>query len=373
MTSKLTLLEHFKMPPVKGLMLPDTHYKETPGMVDPEREVGLELEIEGWRSGAASLPHFNYTTDGSLRNNGIEAISHPTKSKYVREMLNQFFTTHRVTEANYTERCSTHVHVNVQDFTLEELKVMALTYQMVERLLFEFVGNDRANNIFCVPWYESGITANFITNMKQLSKAALRGWMKYTALNLQPAQEKGTVEFRHLEGTCDVEKIVQWINLLNCLSKWAKKVSFDALSTMVLSMNTISNYGEFLRDVFGDHLKVLMVDGYKEKLAIGVVDAKLMLLKNAPKAMVFDPFQEPPPEEYEMDEEERDEERWDIPPARQYTAEELDSLLRDTTIRVARPRLAEMRPLTTSWVHEWQRGDVTLGNNTVTFTNEDPA
>lgn len=44
-----------------------------------------------------------------------------------------------------------------------------------------------------------------------------RGWQKYTALNLLPITKYGTVEFRHMHGTNDFDKLCTWINSLSNL------------------------------------------------------------------------------------------------------------------------------------------------------------
>lgn len=276
---------------VRELMLPEEVYKgkESPA-VAPDLIVGLELEIEGWASRAAALQGWHYTEDGSLRNNGREAITVPTKTKYVRRLLEEFYRHHEVTEANnYTERCSTHVHMNVQDYSYAELRTLCMVYQICERLLFGYVGHERDDNVFCVPWYESGNTSRLVDKLVKNATSTIGGWVKYSALNLLPVQEKGTVEFRHLHGTCNVDVIMGWVNLISRMHLFAKKVSPKDLTALVLAMNTVSNYDMFLGDVFGSdtHLLTQQPD-YKEQLSVGVIDAKLMLLKPAKKAVVHE-------------------------------------------------------------------------------------
>jgi hypothetical protein len=275
---------------VAHLMLNDANYTigATP-MVMPELVVGLELEMEGYPEGDLETNDlFTVEQDGSLRNGGIEAITRPTKAKFVECLLGSFFADNQTTEANYSDRCSTHVHVNMQDMTLDQVRSIALVYQTVERLLFEaFIGEARENNIYCVPWYQAGFTTASMDKLIANFDLNIRTWVKYTALNMLPLRERGTIEFRHLRGTCDVAEIIKWINLISCIVKYGSTVPYDEIATSIKGMNTDSTYEGFLRAVFGEHADVFAaLPNYQETLAYGVVDSKMMLLQIGKKQAV---------------------------------------------------------------------------------------
>lgn len=260
-----------------------TGYKSGHGVVAlpaPDTIVGLELEIESF---TLDQPHlfggFVFTTDGSLRNNGIEAVTRPIRMMHVPALLKAFFAQFQITERNYSERCSTHVHMNVLDMTIEQVTNLCLLYQTLERLLFRFVGHDRDKNIFCVPWYQSGLSFDLTAKVFGDANYTFRRWQKYCALNLIPISTQGSVEFRHLHGTCDVEKITQWLTLLGCMKEYAMRRSFDQIQRAILEMNTISNYNTWLDEVFQQHVGLLKVDSsFESHLSAGVVDSKLMLV-----------------------------------------------------------------------------------------------
>lgn len=282
----MTLLELFRHRSVDAYMKKDTHYKNWVGdmpVVSPELIVGLELEIENF--GEYDEPPFgcNITEDGSLRNNGREVITLPTKVKYLQRVLENVFKKHEIHEDNYSDRCSTHVHVNVQDFTVDQLKNITLVYQVVERLLYKWVGEDREGNIYCVPWYQTNLNQNLVSKLTDSSARACANWVKYTALNLIPVREQGTLEFRHLYGTCDVAVIMKWVNIISSMVEYARRQEHAALAECILNMNTVSNYDVFLRDVFGANTELFTsLPDYKAVLGIGVVDTKLMLMKPPP-------------------------------------------------------------------------------------------
>lgn len=272
----------FKLVPVAAHMIGDDNYKlGNMPVVSPDLIFGIELEIENFPRNAEMHYAFDYKEDNSLRNNGKELVSHPTKAKFMQNILEEVFKKHRIKEANYSERCSTHVHMNAQDMTLDQIKVLSLVYQTVERLLFGYVGNDRQDNIFCVPWYQSGLTASFVDKITKDPAKAIKQWVKYASLNFLPLTSKGTIEFRHLHGTNDVSFLIEWMNLLACMQKYAVAKKFDEVKEQILSMNTVSNYDMFLAEVFERHVPTLTnIENYKELLSVGVVDTKLMLLKD---------------------------------------------------------------------------------------------
>ena len=276
-----TIKEIFGLSAVQEQMLVEKGNYKVPSdykIVNPELIVGLELEIErlaGYVDKELRFRGFTFTEDGSLRDGGVEAITRPMYSKFVPEKLDVFFKHFGITPANYSERCSIHVHVNCQDLTQEEVKSVCMLYQITERLLFSFVGNEREESIFCAPWSQCGIQYGMLDDTID---GASRRWMKYTALNLLPLQDKGTIEFRHLEGTCDVGRIVTWLNLIGSLFAYAKANTPEQIKNVVMNINTISNYDAFINAVFGGYAYVF--DSPRLALQDGVIDAKLMFTEN---------------------------------------------------------------------------------------------
>lgn len=260
----------------------DTTFKASPEVL-PEWIVGLELEIEGWDGEAErDFVGFEFTDDGSLRNSdngrGIEAITAPIQIQYVRDLLTRFFKHYHIDGTNYSERCSVHVHFNVQPLEWEQLSSICLIYQTVERVLFKFIGSDRDQNIFCVPWSQCNLTCNIIPNIKKYRHDAFRGWQKYTSLNLLPILDKGTIEFRHMHGTCDVDKIMMWIGIISKMFKYAMAHPTEKILMDIQYMNTISNYQAWMYLIFEELTPYLQTVNYDVELAQGVVDTKLMFM-----------------------------------------------------------------------------------------------
>lgn len=259
-------------------------------VIDPTAFLGIEVEVEGVKVSKELLnlvtPIWGVTPDGSLRNNGVEFVSVPIRAKYAHkslELLRVALAKHSKYE--FSERTSIHIHMNVRRLTLEQLFVLLITYLVVEKSLFQFVercGVNRENNIFCVPITESKYHLNLDKTFKDWEVKAfeafienlMQGWKKYTALNLLPLSDKGTIEFRHMGGTIDVDLLMTWINLILSLKKFSYTTSLESLLDRINTLNSSSLYGAFLSDVFGRFSNLLAVRNYERDLEEGVSQVK---------------------------------------------------------------------------------------------------
>jgi len=262
----------------------------------PSLIFGLELEIEKFDPEYdRDFAGVDFTEDGSLRSDddgiGIEAITKPIQAKHIQRLLESFYQVYEITDFNYTERCSTHVHMNVLNLTYEQLAILCLVYQTVESLLFKYAEENRKNSIFCVPWNQCGLNYQIVNKLIKVPENGdmpIRHWQKYSALNLLPISTQGSIEFRHLEGTCNVKKIMGWINILSKMYKYASNTSFQEAKQDIVKMNTVSNYYEWLNKVFEECSDMLKTDGFERELSVGVVDSKLALLNPFNRTFSFE-------------------------------------------------------------------------------------
>lgn len=87
------------------------------GCISPDLVIGLELETEqcsewdaqGYKK-IAGTHNFQITTDGSLRGSAYEFISLPMRTEHSLAALEDFLKSTKFTDANYSDRCSVHVH-----------------------------------------------------------------------------------------------------------------------------------------------------------------------------------------------------------------------------------------------------------------------
>jgi hypothetical protein len=266
---------------------------------DPALLYGLELEIENTHGGDWVVPGMVGKEDGSLRNGGFEYITNPMTFSNLSYVLTNFFKKSQVTADNYSERCSVHVHTNCQDLTLKQLQLLLMLYQLFERVLFKYIGNDRDKNIFCVPWHETQLHFGIVSKMDKHGLTGIKQWQKYTALNLLPLFSQGTVEFRHMAGTPNQQYILDWCNLIGSMFRYTRNNELAAVRESLASLNTTSHYRELMFDVFGNWAQHLLMPMFEQDLEEGVLQMKYSLLSNPePQTKArYNPFliPEPPP------------------------------------------------------------------------------
>jgi len=213
---------------------------------------GIEVEVENVPNPTIAheyRPYWDITVDNSLRNNGVEFVSIPLKCTQIEAALHQLNTS-LPKDADFSPRTSVHVHMNVRDLSIEHITNLLLTYTAVEELLFDWAGETRTNNVFCVRLTDTDYV-NMYRDFTENPRRVVDRWNKYTALNFHPMECKGTVEFRHMEGTANSQRIMTWINLLSCIKLYAKQQNITQLIYTLQNLNSTSEYEAFLFDVFG--------------------------------------------------------------------------------------------------------------------------
>lgn len=241
--------------------------------------VGVEIELEHCL--LKTVPRsFSVENDGSLKEKGKEFITIPIKVKYLEIELIKLF--EGLMEYKSTQRCSTHVHINVRDLTLQQLELFITLYIIFEKSLYRYSGNRYTSN-FCVPLSHAlDYAVDFISCLKR--GYIKEDWKKYFAFNLSPifggeSGKLGTIEFRHLKGTDDVPYIVNWINLITSLKIAAKKINYDIFVQELKPMNTTSSYNKLAMEVFKDYSGLLTEQiEFKDDVEEGVTLAKQVLL-----------------------------------------------------------------------------------------------
>ena len=263
-------------------------------MVDQTCYVGIEIEIEkvpihkhiaGWEP----------VPDGSLRNDGIEYVSVPVRGQNIHYLLHKLLTESKKEGAEFTERTSNHIHLNVRRMTVEQLVTLLITYVVVEQSMYRYIkhmGFDRHRNIFCVPLSESQHYLGLPYLIYLLKQNDISGvvdvcahmWKKYSGLNLLPIMTQGTIEFRQLPGTFEIDFILDWINIIQSLRLFALSHTLEEVKGMIFDLNTNSNYQIFLQEVFGRYARQMnppLGEGFQE-LEEGITNVKqaFMLKEN---------------------------------------------------------------------------------------------
>ena len=218
-----------------------------------ERLVGIEIEVEGcaphtceW---AQRSPYWNPVPDGSLREAGMEFVSEPLDGNTLPLALPQFFEAYRRHGYVSNTRTGIHVHIDVRDLEIANVGGIVATYAVVEPILMQYVGTDREENIYCVPYYRAYGDLELVCDMlEQDNPDYIRDTCKYSALYLQPLLRFGTLEFRHAPTWGNMEQLTMWIELIR------KVVAYGSsrTATEVVEETTRCSGEEFARLVFTD-------------------------------------------------------------------------------------------------------------------------
>lgn len=261
--------------------------------IDNDTLIGIEVEVENIPDKVDCTPVWAYKEDGSLRNNGIEYVSAPMEAQYVPSALS--YLKHHLNSANnpeYTPRTSIHVHMNVQNMSFKQVQVFTLLYLCFESLLYSYAGNGRNKSIFCVPLSHAGYVGNLrgFFSFNDFSSTAFteyfRHWHKYTGFNLHPVHQFGTVEFRHLAGTDDVEYISKWVSLILALKEAALVYNLEDLFKVISDLNTNSEYYIFASNIFKDSLQYVNVNSLQDTMEKDISHIKDCFFPN--KQRTFD-------------------------------------------------------------------------------------
>lgn len=197
-------------------------------------DVGLELEVEGRDlpsglsivdiRGAETGATWRSIADGSLRGESCEyVLSTPCKTSELRAMVGGLFDKFKKhdTRLNNSNRCSTHVHVNVQDLKLNQITSVLCLWSTFSSAFIRWCGEDRVSNHFCLSTVEEDAVMDawemFLTN----GRWPTDGNLKYSALNVLPILSLGSLEFRCGAAPDEADKVVYWAKICNAIVRYA--------------------------------------------------------------------------------------------------------------------------------------------------------
>ena len=211
---------------------------------------GIEIEVEGFdplRRGpeaSALSRYWNIKEDGSLRNNGAEFVSKLLPADKVPNAVHHMYSrTRKLWEPSI--RTGIHIHANMLGRTLDDVRRVAAYYSFVEPLLFQFVGEEREENIYCVPFYRAPSEAATLMDALTKNEWLLRESCKYSALFVGPLRTFGTIEFRHAPTFDSAETMVLWWKLCRCVANsWKLRDPFEVYAE--------GGCASVVAEVFGD-------------------------------------------------------------------------------------------------------------------------
>jgi hypothetical protein len=231
-------------------------------------EWGVEIEVEG-KHLPDDVDGWTREVDGSLK--AAEAAEYvmprPLNMAGVNDALDTLNNAFKDNKSVIDEsiRAGVHVHMNVQQWTSLQMFTFATVYFIVEDLLVKWCGENREGNLFCL---RSSDAENILfllhktvdeRNLKYLNDEDFR----YCSLNFCSLSKYGSLEFRSMRSTPNLDLIRTWVAMLAELRDNALK--FKDPEEVVVSM---SGEGEdfFLKRIFPSFHDELAYNDYKRTI-----------------------------------------------------------------------------------------------------------
>lgn len=220
------------MQTIGALLGSEVHYNPVESKEFPlNSNIGIELELEG----APAWPNvtgWRAIQDGSLRN-GIEYVfDGPQGGERALKTILAMEKNFKKNAPAPTFRCSTHIHLDVRDLTLEQLQRLVIAYCIFEDVMFDHCDDYRRYSNFCTPYFVNDSFAGKVQKClfrKGDSEGSrlrrTREFPKYSALNLQPASEFGSVEFRGSHAMTSGADLIALANRMMHLKRLAMTVA----------------------------------------------------------------------------------------------------------------------------------------------------
>ena len=252
----------------------NTIFNIVKGLRPTEGQYAVEIEAEGTRLPVELDKYWSVHNDGSLQA-GFEAKEYvmrgPTNLEGVKEALDYLDSVYKSNRTTVKETMTSgvHVHVNVQDYTPKELFTFMTTYFILEELLIKFCGDHREGNHFCLRAKDAEWIIDELVDSARTHKFGnlKNDNIRYCSLNPCSLFKYGSIEFRAMRGTRDLDAIYTWVKILDRVRLSAKNFPDPA---EVAKLMSIGGESQFVRTVLGEYADMFLVPGYKQMVKDGV-------------------------------------------------------------------------------------------------------
>lgn len=245
---------------------------------DDRGMMGWEFEYEGVATRTLPINTFagfwSYHEEGSLKDHGAEYVfTNPLFGVDAWNALDWLTSHARDSEWKCSKRTGIHVHLDVRDLEGPQLVGLCILYAALEPILYRWIGDGRENSHFCLPLYKADqallATCNILSAVLSDQKAGghstieiANNYQRYAGFNLQALAKFGSIEFRHMQTTHNLERIVDWGNMVLSLKSAAFKLPTSD-GAVVRMMERMGAWG-VLNYVFNPRLAALLQTEHSE-------------------------------------------------------------------------------------------------------------
>lgn len=192
------------------------------------------MELENVRH-LNGTQYWDCEEDGSLRG-GLEFVHRgPLKGQDLLDSLDELhehlnsYSTSSITSV----RTSVHVHIDTTDMSVSAMRAFLALCVAFEPILFAMSGEKRHGNPYCQSISGMAGTIRSFLNGHLDEEDLPHRWEKYTSINLTRLGDLGTYEFRMMEGTNDMERVISLIALLSQIKKVAISLNFRGVNSLI--------------------------------------------------------------------------------------------------------------------------------------------
>lgn len=254
-----------------------------PNAKDPDM-FGVEIELEG-RKVKTSDPdiatYWGQHADNSLRINPKFADSQtveyvfqqPLNMKETEKALKMLFKylNSKGVVVFDSYRTSIHVHVNCANDPVRTVVNFITLAMIFDELFVSQNGQTRIGNNFCLRTRDAeGQIGDLIQSITHYGDpcSAFNKNNRYSSVNLASLSKFGSIEFRSLECTTDMDRVMHWIGTIQAMKAAARKYAnpieiigaFSQKGPLAFTTSNLGPYGA----------KYIAVEGYNEMLHTGM-------------------------------------------------------------------------------------------------------
>ncbi len=234
--------------------------KECSGTYACELEMEFDytlVEADNFKIGSAN---WQQVKDGSLRN-GFELIMRgPVPYKKLPEILDEptqllaakaidGLGNYLIDAIKWSNRCSVHVHMNVQTFTPRQLLLFSTLWYVFEPILVEKFAPERVGNLFCLRAVDAPVFVDHVIEAFSPERIKyIDGNRRYMGLNWASIGKFCSLEFRYLRGSIDAAYIMEFVSYVEALRNWVLRCDADPKD--VLPMLSMRGLAEMFEECF---------------------------------------------------------------------------------------------------------------------------
>ncbi len=231
-------------------------------------DIGVELEIEGDNLPTEEIESWVVKGEGSLRGrNGrqVQAGDNDTPYEYVLGRPSMFKNLERKLRrleevltspgkvVRLTDRGSTHIHINMTEYSIREIIGFLIIFTCIEPVLLRYCGPTRNGNLFCLPSYETGDWAETVERIGHAVTGRIRDYWpvrrgKYACLNTDTLAQFGSLEVRCFPNSISTQSIMKWAQWLMNIRSLARDWDDDTYQSLI--DRAYDNPGWLLKTVF---------------------------------------------------------------------------------------------------------------------------